>query len=76
VLLKAKGKRKRPTEQAIEEAASYAAWYSKNRASTKAEVIYTDVKNVRKPKGAKPGMVVVREYKSIVVRPGEPTSSP
>jgi predicted ribosome quality control (RQC) complex YloA/Tae2 family protein len=71
VLLKAKGKRKRPTEGAIVEAASYAAWYSKNRASTKAEVIYTDAKNVRKPKGAKPGMVVVREYKSIVVRPKE-----
>ncbi len=71
VLLKAKGKRKMPTEKAVEEAAAYAAWYSKNRTSTKAEVIYTDVKNVKKPRGGKPGMVIVREYKSIVVRPGE-----
>jgi predicted ribosome quality control (RQC) complex YloA/Tae2 family protein len=71
VLLKARGRGKRPTDKAIEEAAGVAAYYSKNRPSTKAEVIYTESKNVKKPRGAKPGMVVVREYRTVVVRPGE-----
>jgi predicted ribosome quality control (RQC) complex YloA/Tae2 family protein len=35
----------------------------------KVEVAYTAAANVRKPRGAKPGMVVLREYKSIKVKP-------
>jgi predicted ribosome quality control (RQC) complex YloA/Tae2 family protein len=69
VLLKAG--RRGPTDRAIEEAAGVAAYYSKGRTSTKVEVIYTDVKNVKKPKGAKPGMVTVKKYNAIVVRPVE-----
>lgn len=67
VLIKTAGKK--PDAATIEEAASVAAYYSKNREATKAEVIYTEAKNVKKPKGAKPGQVVVNEYRSIVVRP-------
>jgi predicted ribosome quality control (RQC) complex YloA/Tae2 family protein len=54
VLLKAG--RQRPTDRAVEEAAGVAAYYSKGRTSTKVEVIYADARNVKKPKGAKPGM--------------------
>ncbi len=74
VLIKAAGRK--PDAGTIEEAASIAAYYSKNKDATKAEVIYTEAKNVKKPKGAKPGQVTVSEYRSIVVRPedGENTA--
>lgn len=70
-LIKAAGK-KQVTQKAIEEAASIAAYYSKAKDAGKAEVIYTEARNVKKPKGAKPGMVTVKEYKGIVVKPGLP----
>ena len=69
VLIKTAGKK--ADQSTIEEAAAIAAYYSKNKDATKAEVIYSTAKNVKKPKGAKPGQVVVSEYKSIVVRPEE-----
>ncbi len=55
----------------LREAAALAAWHSKARAQDKAEVIYTDIKHVKKPAGARPGMVQVREFKTILVRPEE-----
>ena len=69
VLLKAD--KRKPTERAVEEAAALAAFLSRNRTSAKAEVIYTEAGNVKKPKGAKPGMVVVKEFKTIMVRPSD-----
>ena len=71
-LIKVAGKKQALTGKTIEEAASIAAFYSKLKESGKAEVIYTEAKNVKKSKGAKPGMVTVKEYKSVVVRPGVP----
>jgi len=71
-LIKAAGKKQALTTKTIEEAASIAAFYSKSKESAKAEVIYTEAKNVKKPRGAKPGMVTVREFKSVLVRPGLP----
>lgn len=71
-LIKAAGKKQALTEKTIEEAASIAAFYSKSRGSAKVEVIYAEAKNVKKPKGAKPGMVTVKEYKGIVVKPALP----
>lgn len=53
------------------EAATLAAYYSKGRGSSKVEVDYTVVKNVKKPSGAKPGMVIYVEYKTIIVEPDE-----
>lgn len=69
VLIKAAGKPEKITDKTIEEAAALAAWHSKARTSGKVEVIYTEAKNVKKPRGAKPGMVTVKEFKSILVRP-------
>lgn len=68
VVLKAKSRATRPSEKAINEAARLAAANSKNATSAKVEVIYTDAKNVRKPKGARAGAVVVEEYRSILVK--------
>lgn len=69
-LIKSAGKR--VTEKAIAEAASIAAWYSKAREAGKAEVIYAEARHVRKPRGAKPGMVTVKEFRSVVVKPKVP----
>ena len=57
------------TDKAIEEAAVIAAWNSKGRASAKVAVDYTLVKNVKKPNGAKPGMVIFVDYKTAYVTP-------
>lgn len=71
-LIKVAGKKQALTEKTIEEAASIAAFYSKAKNSGKAEVIYTEARNVKKPRGAKPGMVTVKEFKSVLVRPALP----
>lgn len=68
VILKAKSRATRPSEKSITEAARLAAANSKGASAAKVEVIYTDAKNVRKPKGARAGAVVVEEYRSILVK--------
>lgn len=52
-------------------AANMAAYYSRARQSHQVPVIYTESKNVYKPKGAKPGMVI---YKHEQVIWGQPQS--
>lgn len=53
----------------IEEAAVIAACNSKGRQSSLVPVDYTLIKNVKKPRGAKPGMVIYVEYKTAYVAP-------
>ena len=53
----------------IEKCASIAAFNSKARSSSKVEVQYTQIKNIKKPKNAKPGFVVFNTYKSTIVKP-------
>lgn len=55
----------------IEEAAILAAFYSKGRNSSNVAVDYTLKKNVKKPNGAKPGMVIYEENKTLYVTPNE-----
>ncbi|WP_129409251.1 Rqc2 family fibronectin-binding protein [Marinitoga lauensis] len=50
-------------------AASLAAKYSKGRYSSKVSVDYTQKKHVWKPKGAKPGMVLYNNFKTLYVEP-------
>jgi predicted ribosome quality control (RQC) complex YloA/Tae2 family protein len=59
----------------IEEAARIAAYYSKARASSKVPVDYTLVNQVKKPNGAKPGMVIYYEQKTLFVTPAVPEIS-
>lgn len=56
-------------DDAIVEAAQIAAYYSSARESTVVTVDYTDVKNIKKPNGAKPGFVVYYTYYSVNVKP-------
>lgn len=50
-------------------AASLAAFYSKGKGSSKVSVTYTRAGFVRKPKGAKPGLVTLTERRSLMVKP-------
>ncbi|MDD4563984.1 MAG: NFACT RNA binding domain-containing protein [Eubacteriales bacterium] len=57
------------TETAIFEAAALAAYHSKGRESENVPVDYTQVRHVKKPNGAKPGMVIFINNKTIYVNP-------
>lgn len=56
-------------DSTLEEAAALAAYYSKAKDSSKVPVDYTEVKNVKKPSGAKPGMVIYYTNKTIYTQP-------
>lgn len=60
------------SEKTLEEAGNLAAYYSKGRESTKVEVDYTEIKNVKKPNGAKPGMVIYYTNKTLIIDPVKP----
>ena len=70
VILRCDGKA--PSETAIMEAARLAAYHSKAKESTNVPVDYTLVKNVSKPAGAKPGMVIYVKNKTVYVDPALP----
>lgn len=53
----------------LKEAASIAAYYSKARLSENVAVDYTQVRHVKKPAGAKPGMVIFVHNKTLFVNP-------
>ncbi|MDK8501463.1 NFACT RNA binding domain-containing protein [Aerococcus sp. UMB1112A] len=55
----------------ILEAASIAAHYSKSRHSNNVPVDYTQVKDVKKPNGAKPGFVNYFNQKTVFVKPAQ-----
>ena len=56
-------------ESVIRIAAEIAAYYSKGRESNQVPVDFTTVKNVKKPNGAKPGMVIYDGYNTLYVKP-------
>ena len=60
-----------PDLQSLNEAACLAAWFSQGREGAKVPVDYTPVKFVKKPAGARPGMVVYTTYETAWVTPSE-----
>ncbi len=60
---------KEPDDVSLSEAAALAAWFSQGRESGKVAVDYTPVKNVKKPSGAKPGMVIYNTCNTVNVVP-------
>lgn len=62
---------KQPTNEAMTEAAEIAAYHSKGRGSAMVPVDYSEVRNIKKPAGAKPGMVIYHVYKTAYVTPDE-----
>ncbi len=58
-----------PDLQSLNEAAILAAWFSQARESSKVPVDYTPVRFVKKPGGARPGMVIYTTYETAQVTP-------
>ena len=61
-----------PEEADIYEAASIAAWYSKGKESDNVPVDYVPIRYVKKPGGARPGMVIFTNNRTVWVRPKDP----
>jgi len=87
VILKTKPNEDMPSDNAVLEAASLAAFFSKaiileehmtsedsKPGQLKAEVDYCPVSHVKKIPGAKPGMVIYEGYYSVLVEAKEPSS--
>lgn len=68
VIIKCEGE---PSEQTLLEAATLAAYYSRARGSENIPVDYTPRKYVKKPAGAKPGMVIYTTNRTAYVTPEE-----
>ena len=58
-------------DDTIVEVAKLAAYYSQSRESGNVPVDYTMVKNVKKPAGARPGMVIYKTCRTVNVTPDE-----
>jgi len=59
------------SDTAIYEAAILAAYHSKAKTSSQVPVDYTNIKNIKKPNGAKPGLVIYDNYNTVYVTPDE-----
>ena len=59
----------RPPDRTVTEAAMLAAFYSQAKNGQNVPVDVTQVRNLRKPNGAKPGMVVYDHYQTVIVTP-------
>jgi predicted ribosome quality control (RQC) complex YloA/Tae2 family protein len=67
VVLRTEG-RSDPPSEALLDACELAVHFSKQRNANRADVHVVPIKNVRKPKGAKPGLVMVHGGKTIHLR--------
>lgn len=69
VIIKTEGKE--VSDESILEGAMLAAYFSKSKMSSKVPVDYTKKKNIKKPNGAKPGMVIYETNSTVYVTPTE-----
>ena len=60
---------KEPDVTSLKEAAMLAAWFSQGKEGQNIPVDYTPVRYVKKPSGAKPGMVIYTTYSAAYVTP-------
>ncbi|MGB2696401.1 MAG: NFACT family protein [Candidatus Zixiibacteriota bacterium] len=72
LVLRRENRNQQPSTKTLIQAAKIAAYFSQGRSSKKVPVIYTLAKHVRKPKKAKPGLVIVQKEKTIIVTPELP----
>lgn len=68
VILKVENEQEVPKE-IIEQVAQIAAYHSKAKLSSNVPVDYCYIKDVKKPSGSKPGMVIYKNNKTIFVNP-------
>ncbi len=62
-----------PPDQTLVEAATLAAYYSGGRSATAVAVDYTLRKNIKKPAGARPGMVIFSTNYTVMITPDAQT---
>jgi len=62
-----------PDDDTLLDAAALAVYFSQARGSSQVPVDYTHVKQIKKPRGAKPGMVVYEQNWSLLITPDEET---
>ena len=75
VVVRNEGRRSRPSDATLREAAALAAWFSDGREQEYADVQWTRRKYVRRPRGAAPGTVLLKRFETIRVRPTLPPSA-
>lgn len=63
------------SETAVFDAAAIAAYHSKGQSSENVPVDYTQVRYVKKPAGAKPGMVIFTHNRTVYVTPKVPEAT-
>lgn len=73
VILRRENRHQQTPPKTMIQAAKIAAYFSQARSSKKVPVTYTLAKHVRKPKKAKPGLVIVNKEKTMMVAPALPT---
>ncbi|MDO4393390.1 MAG: NFACT RNA binding domain-containing protein [Bacillota bacterium] len=66
---------KEPSEEELFETAAIAAYHSKGASSANVPVDYTKARYVKKPAGAKPGMVIFTHNRTLYVNPEIPTEA-
>ena len=71
VILQPAGGGSAPSDTALREAAALAAYFSSARGAGNVPVDWTRARHVRKPKGARPGMVIYDHHQTIYVTPDE-----
>ena len=69
VILSCQGKA--PDPRSVQEAACIAAYYSQGRDAAKVPVDVTEVRQIKKPAGARPGMVIYHTYRTLLAEPDE-----
>ena len=67
VIIKNKGMAQTPPLETLIEASNLAVYFSKAKNENKVQVDYTLKKYVKKPKNAKPGMVIYSQEKSLFI---------
>ncbi|EON73228.1 Rqc2 family fibronectin-binding protein [Lysinibacillus sphaericus] len=60
-----------PDDTTLREAATLAAYFSKARDSSSVPVDFTEIRQVKKPNGSKPGFVIYFEQKTLFIDPDE-----
>lgn len=71
LVLKCGGRAGEVPEEDILFAAGIAAAHSRGKDDIRVEVMVAEGKSVRKPKGARPGLVTVEHYRTVAVRPNK-----
>ncbi len=62
---------KKPTLDALNDACMIAAFHANGKGLVKIPVDYTEIRNIKKPPAAKPGMVIYHVYNTAYITPDE-----